>query len=455
MWSWPGSWLHPSVRVQKKNGGPSPIALSTYKLNITSSDLHTPMSVPELSPAVIQELLPHLLPPSPLPQPLLSKSLLQRLTYLPPSPSDLDAHLSPFPSSEEQPISSRLRELSRGHRWSEKQYAREGEDVFARMIVEREEGGEGVEVWFEWEGGSEGSEGRGWVYHSARIPSTSEHIWFSSPALLPPPVHYMPEPSHDEADDPYAAPAGYWSAFDDEPLFDTKEPGYESDHVGAEDAYWAQYSRPATAPITPGTHTPGLYHAHSESNPHNVPHPHAHNGLASYFQKTRPDVSQEQLKSIDETAVKLHESLTQLGLHPQNGGLALASLSLEPKGIWRETGDDVRAKIAGKIGSGLNNIWRQFVGQSEGEEKEEKAMAWLRLAQPVVDPLACPIAINRSLNSERVVAKLEVLKDMYELLNEAEEEQGFWRMVEGVIRKSSGEEEGMEDEVTRQQMYYE
>lgn len=412
------------------------------------------MSVPELSPAVIQELLPHLLPPSPLPQPLLSKSLLQRLTYLPPSPSDLDAHLSPFPSSEEQPISTRLRELSRGHRLSEKQYVREGEDIFARMIVEREEGGEGVEVWFEWEGGSEGSEGRGWVYHSARLPSISEHNWVASPALLPPLISAVPESPYDEADNPYAAPAGYWSAFDDEPLSDTKEPGYESDHIGAEDAYWAQYSRPATAPITPGTHTPGLYHAHSESNAHNVPHPHAHNGLASYFQKTGPPVSQERLKDIDETAVKLHESLTKLGLDPQNGGLTLASLSLEPKGIWRETGDDVRAKVAGKIGSGLNDIWRQFVGESEGEEKEEKAMEWLRLARPVVDPLASPIAINRNLKGEKVVAKLEVLKDMYELLNEAEEEQGFWRMVEGVIRKSS-EEEGMEDEVTRQQMYYE
>lgn len=94
-------------------------------------------------------------------------------------------------------------------------------------------------------------------------------------------------------------------------------------------------------------------------------------------------------------------------------------------------------------------------GESSGMDIEEKAMEWLRLAQPVVDPLASPITINRSLNGERVVAKLEVLKDMYELLNEAEEEQGFWRMVEGVIRKSSGEEEGMEDEVTRQQMYYE
>ncbi|WVQ92304.1 hypothetical protein IAS59_006113 [Cryptococcus gattii] len=412
------------------------------------------MSVPELSPAVIQELLPHLLPPSPLPQHLLSKSLLQRLTYLPPSPSDLDAHLSPFPSSKEQPISTRLRELSRGHRWSEKQYVREDEDIFARMIVEREEGGEGVEVLFEWEGGSEGSEGRGWVYHSARLPSISERNWVASPALLPPPISAVPKSSYDDADDPYAAPAGYWSAFDDEPLSDIKEPGYESDHVGAEDDYWAQYSRPATAPITPGTHTPGLYHAHSESNANNVPHPHAHNGLASYFQKTRPSVSQERLKDIDETAVKLHESLTKLGLDPQNGGLTLASLSLEPKGIWRETGDDVRAKVAGKIGSGLNDIWRQFVGESEGEEKEEKAMEWLRLARPVVDPLASPIAINRNLNGEKVVAKLEVLKDMYELLNEAEEEQGFWRMVEGVIRKSS-EEEGMEDEVTRQQMYYE
>ncbi|WVQ86172.1 hypothetical protein IAT38_008340 [Cryptococcus sp. DSM 104549] len=470
------------------------------------------MTTPALPPTLLTDILPHLLPPSPLPQELLSKSLLQRLLYLPPSPSDLDAHLSPFPSSEDQPVSSRLRELARGHKWGVAEYTREGEEVFARMVVEKEEGGDGVEVWFEYEGEVAGGQGRGWVYHSARVQVArgglvgdkgDEQQWVSSPSALPPAELPSPDsPSAAEDADPLAAPADYWAAFDDaegEKHTQTSLPSYPNGNghahtnghsihfdlppspgfeaQAAEDAYWAMYSRPATAPITPGIRTPGAPLAHSDSNPgpdgHSLTnghvtapgpapfHPHnAHpqSSLETYFHPTTKAPAH-----LDPTAAKLHESLAQLGL-AQSQALAngAAVMDLAPRGIWRETSEDVRARVRGKIGSGLNSLWTGFAAGAEGEEREEKAMEWLRVARGVMDPSASPVLAGSSaggwggaggVSTEVLKAKLEVMVDMYEVLNEEEEVQGLWRMVEGVIKRGAVEQE--EDEVTRQQMYYE
>ncbi|WVQ99069.1 hypothetical protein IAU59_006201 [Kwoniella sp. CBS 9459] len=292
---------------------------------------------PPLPLSLITTLLPHLLPPGPLPQELLCKALLQRLLYIPPSADDLDSHLTPFPASArtgngngngngasrvtraadgvedddddealDQPISSRLKELSHGHRLGEVVYTREGEEVYAKIDILPEHGEEGlVEIWFEFEGQGEGhseegpsaaasiiggaGNGRGWVYHSARIPATTTTttsvtgpIFYSNVDTLPPP------PSEDRQDHATSsaatdqgartsesgelggagvdgmlggggeAPAGYWAAFDSPPAqahdqLDVDD--HDNDH--AEDAYWAQYSRPATAPITPAPMTPG------------------------------------------------------------------------------------------------------------------------------------------------------------------------------------------------------
>ncbi|TYJ57316.1 hypothetical protein B9479_002049 [Cryptococcus floricola] len=406
------------------------------------------MSVPPLPPPILARLLPHLLPPAPLPQDILSKTFLQRLAYLPPPPDDLDAHLSPFPSTPDQPVSSRLRELTRGHQWGKTEYTREGPDIYARLVVEKEHGGDGVEVWFEHEPDAPGTLGRGWVYQSARIPSVTDHAWVSDISSLPPPLSESLDTTPTEAtDDPTTAPSDYWAGFDDDEPTEGPHVAFDLPDGQAEDAYWAQYSRPATAPMTPGPRTPGtpgLYHAHSEPNPHSLPHP----AQAYFGQQPKAKAAGEE---VDERAVKLAESL--IGLAAHNGGLTgISSLSLEPKGIWKETGEDVKARVKGKIGSGLNNLWKEFTAGAEGEDKEEKAMEWLRIARSVCDP-ASPVALSSGTGTDRAIAKLEVLKDMYEVLNEEEEAQGFWRMLEGVIRRSEVVEE--DDELTRQQMYYE
>ncbi|WVR05488.1 hypothetical protein IAU60_002506 [Kwoniella sp. DSM 27419] len=441
-----------------------------------SSSSFTP---PPLPASLLSSLLPHLLPPSQLPQELLSRSLLQRLLYLPPGEDDLDAYLSPFPSTPDQPISSRLLELSRGHHLGLAEYTREGEEVYARVRISSEGGYDDatVQVWFEFEGapsgaveGDEVNQGRGWVYHSTRVPVESSHVWTLDPSAIPPPSSTQ-EPAEENAEmDLGQAPDGYWAAFDDSPTSspsDSTLPTEEDGHA-AEDAYWAQYSRPATAPITPAPMTPG--------EPI-IPKPTTHG-------------------SQEETAKKLAESLRQLGLDKTNGdapasfadpsalgfGVSYPQAETAPskRGFYtphEETGDQVKDRLKGKIGSSLHDLWKEYtstgpaVDMVDDGEMEQKAMEWLRIARAVIDSssssgsgTASPtlIALHPPDDtSTRVQAKLETLWEMYEVLNEEQEEETFFRLVEGVIRRQDNTANfglgsgGAEDMVMRQEMYYE
>ncbi|WWD16261.1 hypothetical protein CI109_100687 [Kwoniella shandongensis] len=435
-------------------------------------------SPPPLPPSTLTLLLSSLLPPSPLPQELLSKSLLQRLLYLPPSPTDLDAHISPFPSNtEDQPISSRLRELARGHKLTEVEYTTEGEEVFGRVrIVPELEGGsttEGeVEIWFEFEGID--GESRGWVYHSARLPvgqNDGSRQWVKDPSLLPSTSNDHQEQQQHETstmrdgmgsyslnDDEHAqaqAPAGYWAAFDSPPkaqnTFDLPSHiGAGGEGEGGEDDYWAQYSRPATAPITPGVATPG--------GPSS-----ASGGVARHF----PGMTNTLPSQVRTANGADHNGLghrvegegdgLQLGLlHALNG-----AKDSQPRGIWKdETGVQVRDRLKGKIGNSLKDLWGRYLGEAtsmdqvDDEVLEERAMGWLRISRSVVD--STPTASTITADGDEIVirAKLEVLKEMYEVVEEQEhEDDGFWRLCEGVVKSQRGGE--VEDEEVRQTMYYE
>ncbi|OCF32074.1 hypothetical protein I316_06230 [Kwoniella heveanensis BCC8398] len=301
----------------------APTATATAAVSSGSIPPAPPPPPPPLPLSLITTLLPHLLPPGPLPQEFLCKSLLQRLLYIPPSADDLDSHLTPFPPSSRrtdrdqsinqggddeendddvvlgQPISSRLKELSHGHRLSEVVYTREEEEVYAKVEIlpeeqdvrsEVDDNGR-VEIWFEFETLSEGGNGRGWVYHSARIPlplplassssssaasatTTMTGRFYPNPESLPLASSLQENANAERGGggdstegpslllDDGEAPAGYWAAFDSPPPQDqlslslgSDRGQHEDEH--AEDAYWAQYSRPATAPITPPPMTPG------------------------------------------------------------------------------------------------------------------------------------------------------------------------------------------------------
>ncbi|OCF71466.1 hypothetical protein I204_07524 [Kwoniella mangroviensis CBS 8886] len=440
-----------------------------------------PTSIPPLPISLITNLLPYLLPPSPLPQEFLSKALLQRLLYLPPFLSDLDSHLSPFPSNDSQPVSTRLSELCHGHQLGDVQYTKEGEEVYARIPILPELDSttdESVEIWFEYEYGN--SESRGWVYHSARLPSGTQHQFVSTPEQL---VNLLNEAGQNAMDEvgevngDNEAPEGYWTAFDSP----TSSPSPHTDilddqHV--EDAYWARYSRPATAPITPGTHTP--FH-HSKSPP--------------------------AVDSHEEQAKRLTESLKALGL---NGGLeadtqnGYSKVHTEGKrGFWideeekqeenhievvqknqtqienasqtqtelnvvrqkeetveeSESGNQVKDRLRCKILVSLNNIWKEHIEGSNELDLEIKAMEWLNLGKVAIqdhDHSYLPL-LPDSEKGDIIVGKLEILFEMYQVLRENEEKDSFYRLLEGTIRKSPslGDHQDEFDEVHRQNTYYE
>ncbi|WRT67501.1 uncharacterized protein IL334_004473 [Kwoniella shivajii] len=465
---------------------------------------------PPLPISLVTTLLPYLIPPSPLPQEFLSKSLLQRLLYLPPSSDDLDSHLSPFPSSSSpstssssaptfQPISSRLQELSHDHQLSSTRYTKEGEDVYAKIVISPEHVDDSmsidksVEVWFEYESPSTGgAESRGWVYHSSRLPQPTSVLQFvSDPSLLSTltkadeVMDYGHD--HDEENLDGQAPEGYWTAFDSPPS--TNSPSLPHTDLGEQsererdDAYWSQYSRPPTAPITPGIHTPF--------------HPNTNNPQKPLSQMNTK-ISQE------ETARKLTESLQQLGL--ASNGYTKFNENVEGKrGFWndshddhddlnaghdskekheinnvnknvngngngndeseRKTQQDIKDRLKCKISASLNALWKEYTTDSNEDELEINAMNWLKYARLIIEPSSTtdqpegnvfPTSSMDDIKDERVKAKFEVLWDMFQVLNQDSQQESFFRLVEGVIRRQPdlrGEEDL--DEVMRQRMYYE
>ncbi|WVW82671.1 hypothetical protein I302_104682 [Kwoniella bestiolae CBS 10118] len=439
-----------------------------------------PTSIPPLPISLITALLPHLLPPSPLPQEFLSKSLLQRLLYLPPSPSDLDSHLSPFPADDAQPISTRLNELSHGHRLGDIQYTKELDEVYARINILPEHDGlieNSVEVWLEFEYGN--SESRGWVYHSARIPSTTAHTFVSSPEQLS--IISETEAQNDDTiqydidNGNNEAPSGYWTAFDSP----TSSPSPHTDilddqHV--EDAYWAQYSRPATAPITPGIHTPSF---HPYSKPKADTHEeqakklteslkalglgHGDLGTANGYSKIHTEgkrgfwVDEEEKEEKEHVEEVGKEDKVQ-GVLPSQDVPVIQTQEVEEE---EETGSQVKDRLKCKILVSLNQIWKEHIEGSSELDLEVKAMEWLNYGKTVTEDTnltASPISSNDA-KGDVIVGKLEILFEMYQVLREKDEKDSFYRLLEGTIRKppSLGDQQdefGLDD-VHRQNTYYE
>jgi hypothetical protein len=198
--------------------------------------------------SVFQPILSHLLPPQPpLPSGLLSRSLLDRLKFLSPDPADFDTHLTPFPSSSSQPISSRLAELAAGYELDRPTYAHDGEALLARISLRPNPlgGRGGVAVIFEFE---EGANGRGWVFHSARIPEDVQQLdWVEDIAA----VSQKQRGEEDLGEG--VALDDYWAGFTPPtPTIELADGGKE----GGEEDHWAKY-RDAEVMETPLDEVPG------------------------------------------------------------------------------------------------------------------------------------------------------------------------------------------------------
>ena len=331
---------------------------------------------PPLPPSILDLILSHLLPPSaPLPPQLLSRSLLDRHTFLPPSPNDIDAHLSPFPSNPSQPISSRLLELTEGYEVDEAGYIHDGEVFLSRVPIRPTHSpypkgdGEGVDLIFEFE---EGERGRGWLYRSARLPEhdPTELEWVKSMDPVKPKKGRDARAEEDEQ-----APEDYWAGFS--PPRKTMDLSEETKD-GGEDDYWKQYGEGGMGE-TPGigtSGTPGITDIASKKNA-----------------STAQDLKTRERRSASDSV--LHD------------------------------------KVVSKINVLLRQAWSEFTRDADGRQDvlEEKALLWLKVGQEVIDRR----------NGEEIVgmkvmrAKLEVLAEMYGLVEDGDGE-GFWRSMEGAIR---------------------
>lgn len=357
---------------------------------------------PPLSASIIHEIFAHLLPPTPpLPIALLSRSLLDRLTFIPPSPTDIDAHLSPFPtsssSSSSHPISSRLESLTQGYEAAGPVYTYDGEVILARITLQpipkpypdlspSPDTERFVEVIFEFE---DGPKARGWVYHSARLPPPGEHLeWVED-------IGGVKRPEVPDGSDIQ----DYWAGFTPPPSkvgLPDGEGGGVGGGQGGEDDYWAQYGGGEIAQ-TPAGETPGI-----------------------------PIGSRKE----EDTLVGL-ELDSELKAKPSDSGTAYVVDSV------------FRDKLISKINVQLRKMWWEFrrtTTTDEGERSdmlEDKALVWLRLGRDCGS--ATPMMSQNPAEEIAVLrGKMEVLVEMYDLVRdderEGEGEAGFFRLLEEVIR---------------------
>jgi hypothetical protein len=101
----------------------------------------------------------------------------------------------------------------------------------------------------------------------------------------------------------------------------------------------------------------------------------------------------------------------------------------------------LREKIKGRIRLSLRQTWSEFSSGMDSETVEyieERAYAWMTLGREVVFDTNGSLSLTNDDKQTRARAKLEVLKEMYILLGEEEGDDGFWRLVEGVVAIPQG-----------------
>lgn len=413
---------------------------------------------PPLPPQLITTILAHLLPPQPpLPPALLATPLLDRLKFLPPDESDLDAWLSPFPSPSHSPsrISDRLQRLAVQHHIEPVAYAHDGEGVVAKLALRddltqtssADESEGGIDIMFSYE---HADQSRGWVYHSSQVPtppSEDHHAWSSSPEIpLTPP---------DESEG-HAEPSAedYWKDFT--PPTPTMELPQADEDV--EDAYWASYGGGQSGHATPARNRSmaNLQKLRSEE------------AAAERLEDQMDDGREEQLDSQpDLQPERVMCDMPTTSNHVLDPLAAL--LSTIPDSLGRDApspaspsreANDLRDKVLGRIQASLRDVWARYTRDAEArpESLEEKALGWLRVARAVVDGTE----VHGSTAEEVVVqAKMEVLRELYIVVAprptpgsgsaEADaQSDGFWRYVEAAIKMpmvpGSATDEGMTQE---------
>ncbi|KAL1410955.1 hypothetical protein Q8F55_001898 [Vanrija albida] len=338
---------------------------------------------PPLPDTVRDAILSHLLPPAPpLPVELLSRSFIERLTFLPPAEDDLDAQLSPFPSGssalDPHPLASALDALSGGFRLLPTQYSFDGEMLLARSIVAPEYGhGQAVHTTFEHD------DKRGWTYRGARAKFSlgdddDDAGW----------VSHVENVSY--SDD---APDDYWAGFTP-PSQRAELPG-DND----EDDYWAQYGAGAE-PAEParGAETPA-----------------------------KPDIK----VAGPETAATL--SLLLQGLVADEPAAEVAAPEPEAAPAPAPAAPGVlEQKIRAKVRAILMRAWSAYAAE---QDAEAAAFEWLRVGREVNDRPSWGGGAEPYVFDARtavMTARVEAAKEVYSAVDDSRD--GFWRLIEDAIK---------------------
>jgi hypothetical protein len=407
----------------------------------------------------------------------------------------------------------RLTGLANGHELGQAVYATDGEMVFARIPIVPpstyarpaeaaanplrssdgglEDDGESVDVILVYEGGENE---RGWVYHASALPSAqigqldwkpdlssvrltpatqSESISLNTPdetTLNPPAGCYAAEPGHGANG---TAPADYWAGFSPpKETIDLSEE-YQPDTADQEAAYWAQYS----AAATPGANGQSQVQTPAGISPSLGSRPLPQSRQASVH---RPKQGGEEYGGTYERLLVDSKGMTkrEKSIGDLPGLLSALPSSISPRKFEHfddptaDSDDDqapnghhsqddpsnVRDKVEARVKSTLHDLWRSHT--SEGD-LDSQALKWFSIGREVIDSSKAHTSYASGANangangsvdpSDLVIrAKMEVLRDMWEVVQDQSERRdgsspndSFWRCIEGTIRQApAGEMNG-------------
>lgn len=303
----------------------------------------------------------------------------------------------------------------------------------------------GIDIMFAYE---HSEQARGWVYHSAQVPTPpadDHHSWSSSPDIPLTPPDGPGAEAEPSAED-------YWKDFT--PPTPTAELPQADEDV--EDAYWASYGGGQSGHATPARNRSMAnlqklrteeaeaerLENQGEEGRNNQPH-----GGQSQPERVMCDMPTTSNHVLDPLAALLSTIPDSLGRDAP-----------APPSPSREA-SDLRDKVLGRIQASLRDVWAGYTRDAEArpESLEEKALGWLRIARAVVDGTE---VLGSSMDEVVVKAKMEVLREMYVVVRptksrrpsgEADEESdGFWRYVEAAIKMpmvpGSANDDGMTQE---------
>jgi len=364
-------------------------------------------------------ILSHLIPPCPpLPPQALSRTFIDRLTFLPPDEDDLDAHLTPFAMAKNalnpHALHYALSQLSGGLKVNDTEYAHDGEMTIARTRLQPgyaygDDSSEAdVEAYFEHE---DGDKGRGWVYRGAALGSANVgSAWDWKSRVDDVHVGYGSNYSYTADND---APEDYWAGF--------TPPGERAQlpDEDNEDDYWAQYGAGASAP------TAGMdVEVDNDAD-------------AAPSEPVEPITPPTATIPTPDPAATLSLLLSGLGVdkqqqldHEREREAAANPTGTSPKDSVLEQ------KVRAKVRAQLMRAWTAFAAD---QDAESAGFEWLRTARAIADKpswgAASTVGGGFDVRSAVVQARIEAAKDMYDVL--APEPEGFFRLCEEAIRQHS------------------